>query len=392
MIHVANKKRKIIIYLINFFGLFFYPFYKLFWGKRKKEEIKQKIKENRIKNIYINLIDRLGDTVMATPMIDAIRNRFPNSQIVILTSKIGHEVLKNNPLIDEIIIINNNWISQSLVNMPRFLKGFNKSYFKKIKELRNRRIDLLIEVKGDFRNIIFFDIWLKAKYLAGYSLSGFGWMLDWEMQYPKDAHETEVRLNIAKKLGAYTKNLKPNFFLSDRDKDAIRIFLNKNSVNDNDFKAVLHITGTWAPRLWPVESFAEIAKKLQKKFNAKIFLIIAPGEEKFFEEFSKFFCQAISTIELTIPEKAALIKESDLFLGNDSGPAHIARSVKTPLVAIYGPDDPKRIGPQEGGIAVWKKFPCMPCGQVKCSQFPNCVQSINVDEVWDEIIKLLKNQ
>lgn len=388
MIYVVNKKRRIIIYIINFLGLFFYPIFKLIKGPSKKQKLKQAIENNQINNIYINLIDRLGDTVMATPMLEAIKNRFPNSRIVVLTNNIGNEVLKNNPNINKIILVNNTWISKSLINIFQFLKGFDKKYFKQIKKLRKEKIDLLLETKGDFRNIIFFDIWLRAKYLAGYSLSGFSWMLDWEMSYEKNIHETDVRLNIAKEIGGDIANLKTKFYLSKKQETIVQSFFKKNNITSNDFKIIFHIGGTWEPRLWPIENFVELAKKLEKKYQAKIILIGSKDEEKKLDSFQINYPKAIKDNNLSIGETAALIKNCDLFIGNDSGPAHIAKSVGTKLIALYGPDSPKKIGPKNDGIAIYHKFPCSPCGQTKCTVSPNCIQSITVEEVYQAVKKI----
>jgi len=391
MISVVNKKRKLIIYAINLIGLAIYPFYFVLrrkWRNTRKELLR-KLQNDEIKSIGINCTDRLGDILFFTPALKALRKSYPSVKITVFTNKTGYDIFKNNAAVDEIIIVDNFWIGKSIVSIREFVRSFNSSYFSTIREIRRCKLDVIIEVKGDFRNIIFFDVFLGAHYLVGYALSGFGWMLDWEMEYQSGVHELDAKLRIAELLGAQATDREMEIVLTADDERFATEFLLTRHIGRNDMIAVFHIGGTWEPRLWPVYNFIEVGKQLQQKYHAKIILIGDNREAEKIERFLRAVPEAISLGNATITQTAAVIKQADVYLGNDSGPLHLARCVKTPLVGIFGPEDLWRVGPERDGIALQHKFACQPCGQVACDYSPNCVQSITVEEVSRSLDQLL---
>ncbi|WP_028572934.1 glycosyltransferase family 9 protein [Desulfonatronum lacustre] len=390
MIHVVDRKRRVYVYLINiiFFPLWL-PYKLIKWNwKSKEDEILNKISRNGISNIYFNTIERMGDILWFTPLAAAIKNEFPQITIHVITNKIGENILKNNPCIDELIIVKSNWVAKNLFSFKEFLKIFDKQYVIEILELRNRNIDLLIEVGGDFRSLLFFNIWLGAKYLSGYSRSGFGWLLDWEMQYPLGKHEIDVRLGIARQLGAEIGTRKMRIYLDQEEIDFANDFLLTKNVNRTDFKIGFFMGGTWQPRLWPIDNFIKLADILFSKYNAKIILI---GDITMVEEFNRFlkvFPNAIRTDGNTLRQNASIISNVDIMVSNDSGPMHLARSLSVPIIGLFGPDSQARVGLESDGIGLQHNFPCQPCGQTTCPHKPNCIASIGVEEVLDAIMEV----
>lgn len=392
MIYIVDKKRRLVVYAINIIGLIAYPFYFLFKGKwkNKRNDILNRLRTKEIRSITINCTDRLGDIILSLPTLKALKKSFPWIKVIVITNKNGSEIFSCNPHVDETITVDNFWVGKSIVSLREFIKSFSGEYFRKIREIRNKQIDLLIEVKGDFRNILFFDIWAGAQYLIGYSLSGFGWMLDWEMAYNPSLHEIDAKLNIAKLLGADIRDRKMEFYLSDEDRLFADVFLRSNRIGEKDLVAVFHVGGTWEPKMWPLGKFIEIGKRLDKEYKARIILIGDKREEKKIAEFRKSISGALRLDNASVSEVAAVIKRAAIYVGNDSGPLHLARSVKTPLIGIFGTGNVRRVGPEEYGIAFCRDMPCAPCGQVACEQHPNCVELISVDEVWQAVKNILE--
>lgn len=391
MISVTNKKRRFIIYSINTIGLLLYPFYFVLRRKwrNRKQELLSKLKSREALSVTINCTDRLGDILFFTPALRALKKSFPWIKVIILTNKTGGEIFASNPFVNEIIFIDNFWSSKSVVSLPEFSRSFTRKYLTQLREIRNKDLDVLLEVKGDFRNILFLDIWAGAKYLAGYALSGFGWMLDWEMNHKTGLHEIDTKLNIALSLGADITDRRMDIFLSETDEQFARTVFDRNGITENDTIAVFHVGGTWEPRLWPLDNFIEIGKRLKNQYGAKVILIGDRRDEGKIQRFREKVSSSVKLDYATITQTAAIIKKAGIFLGNDSGPLHLARAVRTPLVGIFGPEDVWRVGPEQDGVALQHKFACQPCGQVTCSVNPNCVQSITVEEVWRAVDRLL---
>ena len=395
MICVVDNKRRFIVHFLNLVGLFFYPFYAISrrkWSKKRRANLELSIANSHFDTIAINMIARLGDILVAVPFIRALKRKYNVSKIIIFTNHLGKEVLLNNPYIDEIIIADNYWVWSTKVNLSKFIKSFNAGYWRQIKDLRARKYDLLIELMGDFRNIIFFDIWLKSDYLVGQTFSGFGWLFDLEIEYAKGSHEIDIKLNVAKELGAKSLNRELEFYLTKDDRQEAGAFYNRHQMEPGDLVAVFHIGGTWEPRIWPLKNFAAIAKKLMKEYQAKIILIGDKRDKNRIDEFLKIIPEAFRADGMSIKQSAALLERADLFLGNDSGPMHLARSVGTPIVALFGPETPQRFGIEDAGITVINSFPCQPCGQIKCKKTPNCIESITVEQVWEGIEDALKHR
>lgn len=391
MISVVHRKRRLIIYLINLLGLLLYPLYFVFRRKwrNRKQGLLIKLEQKETITIGINCTDRLGDILFFAPTLKALKKSFPWIKCIILTNKTGSDIFKHNPFADDIILVDNFWVGKSLVGLREFIGSFNRKYFETIKEIKSRKLDVLIEVKGDFRNILFFDIWAGADCLLGYALSGFGWMLDWEIEHKAGLHEIDAKLSLAKALGADTSDREMEFYLSTEAGEFADKIFRANRIEKNDTIAVFHMGGTWGPKLWPIDNFIEIGKRLKEKYKARILLIGDNREDKIIEQFLTIIPDAIRLNDSTVSQSAAVIKKSSFFLGNDSGPLHLARSVKTPLIGIFGHEYLWRVGPEHHGIALQHRFDCAPCGMVTCDRKPNCVESITIEEVWQSIVQLL---
>lgn len=395
MICVVDNKRRFIVNFLNLAGLFFYPFYAISrrkWSKKRRVNLELAIANNHFDTICINMIARLGDILVTAPFIRALKKKYNSSKLIVLTNNIGKEVLLNNPYIDEIILVNNYWVWSTKVKLSKFIKSLDAGYWQQIKDLRSQKYDLLIELMGDFRNIILFDIWLKSDYFIGQTFSGFGWLFDREIEYAKGSHEIDIKLNVAKELGAKSLSRELEIYLTKDDRQKAEAFYNINKIEPRDMVAVFHIGGTWGPRIWPLENFSTLAKKLVEEYKSKIILIGDKRDKNRIDEFLKIIPEAFRADGMRVMQSAALLERADLFLGNDSGPMHLARSVGTPIVALFGPETPQRFGIEDAGITVINSFPCQPCGQIKCNKTPNCIESITVEQVWEGIEYTLKHR
>src|SRR5262249_16959224 len=145
---------------------------------------------------------------------------------------------------------------------------------------------------------------------------------------------------------------------------------------------------------WMPERFAAVAEKLIER-GFQIVMTGTPTEEQrtqlaAVQARTKHILASISS--LTIGELVAAIADAKLFVGNDSGPAHIAAAVKTPLVVLFGPASSSRWRPWRAkSELVQNDFPCNPCAMYTCTAFdePECIRSITLDQVIKAIDKLI---
>jgi ADP-heptose:LPS heptosyltransferase len=134
---------------------------------------------------------------------------------------------------------------------------------------------------------------------------------------------------------------------------------------------------------WEAARFAEVARNLiAKKFT--VVVTCGPGEQAFVADVTKAIPDTVIVLGLRIPELAELIRGARLYIGNDSGPMHLAAAVGTPVVAVWGSSDSRRWRPW--GVThqvVQNPFECNPCRGYRChvAKTPLCIQSVTVEQV-----------
>lgn len=158
---------------------------------------------------------------------------------------------------------------------------------------------------------------------------------------------------------------------------------------------VLAPTNEFYTKRWMPERFAEVAEVLIER-GLQIVMTGAPTDEQRaqMQAVQKTTKQKLASLSsLTIGELVAVIAGGKLFVGNDSGPAHIAAAVKTPLVVMFGPASSVRWSPWRApSELVQNHFACNPCSMYKCEAFdePECIRSISVAQVMGAVERMLK--
>jgi len=212
---------------------------------------------------------------------------------------------------------------------------------------------------------------------------------------PDPVHEVETNLAVIEPLlgkpmsGSRPRPSNPagrvEVFVTDQDRRALTARTKTLGIPDDAAIVTIHPGATWRPRAWRPERFAEVARELLARYPVHIcfvgttedldiadrLMILVPDRRAHF------------LFDLRLMETATLIERSVLFIGNDSGIAHVAAACGTPLIALYGPQDPRRFRPWSArAITLHKRVPCFPCKQTICVVPSNpCVNLIFVEEV-----------
>jgi len=152
--------------------------------------------------------------------------------------------------------------------------------------------------------------------------------------------------------------------------------------------------GMYLPaKRWPPERFAAIADRVIESLGGTVVLIGGPGDEGVAAAvIERMTNEPLDlTGQLTWGETGAVLEKSDLCLGNDTGAMHLAVAVGTPVVAIFGPSDPRIYGPYaDRSVALWKGSESLPpLRQVKPEDAS--IEAVTVEEVWEAVWRLLTN-
>jgi len=301
-----------------------------------------RISRNDIKRILFIQFGGLGDMVLITPAIRSINKNFPEAEISILGSNLyNSDFLFNFPNVVEIRELD----IYALDMRQIFKQFFWKALFQTIRFLRKRRFDLLIT----FRSLKLID-WLFIEWVfVFFSRAGFTiginpdylprhsvycrWKIDSEL---KGQHYTESFLQLLEMAGIPACNRKTMFPIGKAAKKNAEILL--SGITDSQPRVCIHPGGTrivLEKELWHPSNYASIAKHLTQK--GIFVIIVGSGEDlKSAETICKENPDCLDlTSRTTIEEMAAIIQRVDIFIGNDSGPFHIAAAVGTPAIGIF---------------------------------------------------------
>jgi ADP-heptose:LPS heptosyltransferase len=155
--------------------------------------------------------------------------------------------------------------------------------------------------------------------------------------------------------------------------------------------AVIHPGSVMSTKRWEADRFAAVARSLAGR-GLTIVVTSGPGEESSAGEVARGIAGSVILLGLTIPQLAELIRGATLYLGNDSGPMHLAAAVGTPTIAVWGSSDSRRWRPW--GVdhrLIQNPFECNPCPGYRClvAETPLCIESVTVEQVNTAVEELV---
>ncbi len=393
MLKIENHQKKLSVAILNkIIFLFLLPFA---IGNKKRPF------PGKVKKILIIRADHLGDVIMSTSIFREIKGKFPESHVSVLVGNWGKQVLEPNPYVDDIIVHSCPWWKKVRGERVNYVSWLLKELPETVKRLHKEAFDIGIDLRGDFRHILFFLFLPGVRSKISYDRSGGEYLLNKAVDYEIDEHEIEKNFKLMKNLDIAVSDQcrkRPQIFLKPSDVEGVNRILETHEVVDNKLKIVIHPSAGNSLRVWPASNFAEIINWLFLKYRPVVFLVGTEKEAGIGREIEKTTeSQVINLIgKLKIGETAALIKKSHFFMGNDSSIAHLASSFEIPLLILYGPTDPHRCLPYSPHVNyIYNNISCSPCLQKKClltktKNISACMEQISVPEVESKIEVLLK--
>ncbi|MEW6009205.1 MAG: glycosyltransferase family 9 protein [Candidatus Omnitrophota bacterium] len=330
---------------------------------------------DEVRRILIIRMDRIGDVVLSTPTFKAVRQHFREAKIYILVRSYTKDLVIGNPDINKIIIFED--------KMP-----FLKEIINKIREIRKENIDFAIVLHPNFwPNLLAFAS--GAKYRLGYDAAGSGFFLTKKVKDSRPTnprHEVEVTLDVVRTLGIDTTDKKLYIPISEEGERFADFFLRDNNCESVDNLIAIHPGGYYHYTHWSVKGFAQVSDYLIEHFAAKVVIVGSPLEQVLANEVVSFMKNSpIIAIGTTLTQLISLLKRCKLFIGNSSGPMHIASASGVPVVAIFGnihPADHYRHWGTwgEANIVVSKELNCSDCQPADCLRL-DCLRLITPQEV-----------
>ena len=332
------------------------------------------IKPGELKRFLLISTTAIGDTLMSTPAIRAVRQKFPDGYVAVLTDRRRIDVLNGNPYINRLITYH----------------GKFKKVMSLIKELRKERFDIAIILHGNDPDIVPIAYLSRARYRLGWDGSRFSFLLTHKhKKFGESGHAIDDRLDMLKPLGIDTRDRHMVLFLSEEDRDFKRRLFSDKGILENDLVIGLHPFGSRRSKWWGIEKSAELADRLCEKYGAKVILISGKENEAISKKIASLVRYNLILIYgSSIKEASAVIESCSLFITTDSGPMHIAIALGKPTISLYGPSDiieTSACVSLEKHVVIQKDVPCpRPCKLKECDN-PVCMDSITTDEVMEAV-------
>lgn len=339
---------------------------------------------NYPQKILLIQLRRIGDVLMCTPALRALRANFPKSYIAFITEKESSDILTLNPYLDEVMVLEREKYRNPLYSL------------KKIWQIRKKRFDLVIDFLGNPRSA-YISFLSGAKRRVGFNLPlrrFFYNVIIKSDQKPKYA--AAHKLDALQALGIESFDLKLDFLIPDEAGIFAERFFKENGLDQNNLIISISPTSRRHFRRWPLERFARLADWLILRFKATIVLVWGPGERKVVERVKDLMKEKplICWETENLFQLGAILKRCDLHIGNDNGTKHIAVAMGKPTISIYGPQDPVSWTYPDFSQHKFlkKKVNCPDCEKIKhkCTEL-SCLDLISVEDVQKVSLQLLKD-
>lgn len=324
--------------------------------------------KHAIKSILFLRYDRIGDMVLSTAALKALRTVYPHARITVLASERNYEILDHNPSVDEILIY----------------KGI--LWF--IREMRPRGYDLVIDPYVTYEMKSAAMTYLAGrKYRIGFEEAGreIFFNIKGPVASPPKRMVDHL-LDLAELAGGKREGCEPEVFLSDMEIQWANEALAKKGISANELTIAIHPGAHYPSQRWPAERFGELARRILAQCEAKVILLGSSDEEGLLKAAKKSAGEDIQIFSCSgIREFMALLSRCELLVCNNSGPLHIASALKVPTVSMIGPTNtPLWLPYGENNVVLNKRLSCSPCNRAICKDH-ECMESITVDEVFEAV-------
>lgn len=349
-----------------------------------------------------------GDVVHAIPILGKLRERYPNARIDWLITPENAELIRNHPALSNVVLFPRKEIGKSLGGLAQGVKL--------LWQLWRNNYDLVIDLHGQARSALFTLVTFAPVRLGfarpirssdemtsqtargGWAGSREGSWLSYNHYIPihrLDVHAIDRYLWLSPILGLSDSPPDFSVHLTPEAGSAAERLLAANGLADRKF--ILIVPGTiWETKHWRAEGFAEVGCEMLRRGYAVV-VAGAPGDRKQCDAVLKDCPGAIDLCgQTTLSVYTAVAKRAVASITNDSGSMHLAVALGLPVVSVFGPTDPVRVGPYGRSESVVRSsIPCSPChlrSLRACPYEHQCMQDVSAQMVIDRLDAVLASR
>lgn len=330
-------------------------------------------------NVLVIRLRSIGDVVLTLPALQALHDWRPDLRIHMLVEPLSAPLLEGHPAIAEVIVLRKFWETVRLLRRRDFAIAFNMH--------GGPTSAFLTRLSGAPARVC----WAQRQFSSFYNVHV-------PIRFPVagriEMHTAEHRLQQFLYTGLPEEPLPAaKLYFNPDAAERVRRKLAEKGIGPDQPYAVIRPGASHANKRWPTERFAAIAQWLREAYRIATVVNLGPGDEEIEADVRKHF-SSIAPILNTLDLRGliALLAGSSLFVGNDTGPTHIASALGKKCVVVFGASDSKVWSPWKTEYRLIENpFPCKQCPQGKCESLgaSQCILSISVDEVWEACEALL---
>ncbi len=349
------------------------------------------------KRILIVKPSSLGDVVHTLPLVHAIKRHFPYCRIGWIVQRGFKAIIESDESVDEIVPIDIPSTSDPLARRGVFLRAAVATVAT-VMELKKRFRDhpyhLVLDLHASFRS------GLLGLANPGAIRIGFSDAKELNTRFqdycvqpdPRKPHAVDKNLAFANHLKCSPEPGDFCVVTSPESRRRVRQFLAAEGCDEGDKIVFANPAARWATKLWTVEAWARCADLCLGEIGARVVFSGGPDDVPHIRAIVERMKgrPVVAAGKLNLGEAAALIEAADVYVGVDSGPMHIAAFVGTPVVALFGPTDPAKVGPYGKGHRVIRRedLDCLACRKRACAN-RRCLEEIEPERVVKEMVDLL---
>jgi lipopolysaccharide heptosyltransferase II len=339
----------------------------------------------KVQNILVIKMSAIGDVILSTPSLKAIRAKFPNAKINALVGVQAREVLDRCPYIDDVIVCDFKERDRGLSGLMRLGKDLRKGCFDIVIDLQNNRKS----------HILAFLSLAPMRY--GYDNKKLSFFLNKRIK--DDApylDPLEHQFRTLRLAGVKPVDKTLELWPSESDEKYAQKFLEDNWAKEEQALIGINVRASlgWDTKNWPPSYIAELSDRLAKEFKMRTVLTGTVDDVELAGQIAKAAKSKpiVAAGKTSIAELAALMKHFELYITPDSAPLHIASASGIPVIALFGPTEPeKHVVRSDSCVVLCKavEMKCSPCYKPSCGKRNTCMRKITVDDVLDVIRRYL---
>lgn len=339
----------------------------------------------RVERVLVVRLRSIGDTVLATPSLYALRRFLPHARIDILLENWVAPVLDGFEDVDSVVTVE---------------RGSTRSRARVARELRSAHYDVAFNLHGGTTAALLMRA-SGARHRVGYPNYQYSRLHNHLAPSPLElwgmekTHSVEQQLALLGWTGVPVSDRpRTRLAVTQEASSGIHQRLHAAGLDTAAPFALLHPAAAFESKQWAVENFARVAETLAARGLA-IVALAAPNESSIVAALAENSSARINSLsDLSLPEVTALAARARLFVGNDSGIAHIAAAVGAPSVVIFGSSNVAHWRPWATAApaeVVREEMPCAPCPGYTCAEFdaPECIRRVPVERVMAAIERVI---